>query len=74
MEIEEHSTRHAGEDCQVPNSPRPLRTSHSQPDVWLEYGVNVEHMGRLLVKSATSMSAATSPGNPITSLSKTFTL
>ena len=34
---------------------RPVQTWHSHPDVWLEDGVNVEHVGRQLVKSVTSM-------------------
>ena len=42
-----------GEASQAPR--RPVQTSHSHPDVWLEDGVNVEHVGRQLVKSVTSM-------------------
>ena len=42
-----------GEASQAPHSP--VRTSHSHPYVWLEYGVKVEHIARMLVKPAISM-------------------
>ena len=47
MEMVEHSPRQ-GKPTKLPivRCERPL----SRLDAWLEYGVNVEHMGRLVVK------------------------
>ena len=52
MEIEEHSSSR-GKPAMLPIVR--LRTLRSHPDVWLEYGVNVQHMGRLLMKSTHPM-------------------
>ena len=54
MEIGEHSPGQ-GKEASQQAPRRPVQTSHSHPDVWLEDGVNVEHVGRQLVKSVTSM-------------------
>ena len=53
MEIDRGTPPWPGDASQAPR--RPVRTSHSHPYVWVEYGVNVEHVGRMLVKHAISM-------------------
>ena len=53
MEIEEHPPGQ-GMPARLPVA-LSVRTSYSHPYVWLEYGVNVEHMVRMLVKPAISM-------------------
>ena len=67
MEIGEHSPGQ-GKPAMLPVVL--LLTSRSHPDVWLEYGVNMEHMGTLLVKATHTMQLDTSQGNPINSLSR----
>ena len=70
MEIEEHSPCQ-GKPAMYSHAPRrPAVNVAFTPRCMVGYGVNAEHMSRLLVKATHTMQLDTSQGNPINSLSR----